>query len=723
MRSSAALSRRWLRAVVCSATLCTPGAPASSQDAGPHTGQDAGQDAGGLVTPATAPAKLEERAAAREIILSNGLIARTFRIAPNFASVDYANLATGASLLRGVKPEAAIELDGQRFEVGGLKGQPDYAYLDPEWLAQMTSAPEAFQLDGWSVGDPAAPFPWTPKRHAPAAPWPPRGLRLTVRFRPPESARARYEGLEVRVHYELYDGLPVLAKWITVRNGTAREVDVNSCDGEVLAVNEADRQRLHVESDYAFSGMETTRWGPDPEYRSQIDYERRMPLLLTSGYPLGPGARLAPGEEFESFRTLELVHSSDDRERRGLARRRMYRSLAPQVTENPILMHVRSSDSESIRRAVDQCVEAGFEMVIITFWSGFDVESEDPAYIARMKADFDYAHARGIEIGGYTLMCASRDVGPESNCISPETGKPGSKFGQSACLASEWADGYFRRVWRFIEATGLDVIETDGPYHGDVCASTKHKHHRGLADSQWRQWRACTDFYGECRRRGIYVNTPDWYYLRGSNKCAMGYREDNWSLPRERQIVIARQNIFDGTFEKTPSMGWMFVPLVEYHGGGAAATLEPLSEHLREYEWHLAQNFGSGVQACYRGPRLFDSDATKTVVKRWVDFYKKHREILDSDIIHVRRADGRSIDCMMHVNPRLKERALAMVYNPAAGRFEGSLRLPLYSTGLTEKAAIRREDGEPSEYRLDREYDIRVPLAMEPRSFTWLVVE
>lgn len=41
----------------------------------------------------------------------------------------------------------------------------------------------------------------------------------------------------------------------------------------------------------------------------------------------------------------------------------------------------------------------------------------------------------------------------------------------------------------------------------------------------------------------------------------------------------------------------MFVPLVEYHGGGAAATFEPLSEHLPDLEWHLAQNFGSGVQA------------------------------------------------------------------------------------------------------------------------------
>ncbi|HWO54692.1 MAG TPA: hypothetical protein VNM49_09890 [Paenibacillus cookii] len=44
-----------------------------------------------------------------------------------------------------------------------------------------------------------------------------------------------------------------------------------------------------------------------------------------------------------------------------------------------------------------------------------------------------------------------------------------------------------------------------------------------------------------------------------------------------RRQILARQNIFDRTWKKTPSMGWMFVPLMPYHGGGAEAILEPLS--------------------------------------------------------------------------------------------------------------------------------------------------
>ncbi len=169
-------------------------------------------------------------------------------------------------------------------------------------------------------------------------------------------------------------------------------------------------------------------------------------------------------------------------------------------------------------------------------------------------------------------------------------------------------------------------------------------------------------------------------------------------------------------------MGWMFVPLVQYHGGGAAATLEPLSEHLEEYGQHLAQNFGSGVQACYRGPRLYDSEKTEAVVQRWVGFYKAHRAILDSDIIHVRRPDGRDIDVILHVNPALREKGLAMIYNPLEQPVKRTVKLPLYYTGLTSTARVQEQDGKPKSYALNRAYEIEVPVEIPARGLTWLAI-
>ena len=100
-------------------------------------------------------------------------------------------------------------------------------------------------------------------------------------------------------------------------------------------------------------------------------------------------------------------------------------------------MHVRSAEPDAVRLAIDQCAEVGFEMVIMTFGSGYNIESENPGIHRYDEGMADYAHSKGIQLGGYTLMCASRGVGEEFNCIDPETGQPGSRFGQSACLARQ----------------------------------------------------------------------------------------------------------------------------------------------------------------------------------------------------------------------------------------------------------------------------------------------
>ena len=666
-----------------------------------------------------------------EVVLSNGLISRTFRVAPNGATVAFDNLMTGASILRGVKPEAMVELDGVKYEVGGLKGQVEYAYLRPEWVDSMTADPKAFRFVDFRTDKIKARFPWKRKRYSEGRPWPPKGVELVMDYRPPAGAKKEHQNLTVSAHYALYDGIPLLSKWITVRNGGDKPVTLNTFVSEILATVDYEVPEelmhpdpwhpvnIHVESDYSFlcNAKLTTHWVYDPAYTTQQFHATgKAPNTMMSHLPLGPDVDIKPGSTFESFRTFELVYDSTERERKSLSLRRMYRTVAPWVTENPIFWHAASADPAYIRRSIDQSAEVGFEMLIMTFGSGLDMEKDDPAYIATYKELADYAHSKGIELGGYSLL-ASRSAGAEHDVIG------GAIFGRSPCLCSDWGDRYFRKIEAFLEQTGMDLLEHDGSYPGDACASRTHPGHRGHADSQWKQWRKISDFYKRCRAKGVYLNVPDWYMLTGSSKTCMTYREENNSLPRERQTILFRQNIYDGTWNKTPSMGWMFLPLMNYKGGGAAATIEPLHEHLDTYGWHLAQNFGAGVQSVYRGPRLYDTEETKAVVKKWVDFYKKYRAILDSDIIHVRRPDGRDIDCILHVNPKLKQKGLAMVYNPTSRRIVKELKLPLYYTGLTDLAQVRHEGGESKAYTLDRQHNITIPLDMKPDSVTWYVIE
>ena len=693
-----------------------------------------------LIEPAPFAAKVIPSADGSEIVLENGLVRRVIRLQPNAATVALDNLMTGESLLRSVRPEARIELDGAVVDVGGLLGQPVHNYISTAWLKDLRADPAAWRFISFKSGRTEPRFPWQQRREwltqSPA--WPPPGVSLTLIFQPPTNASST----TIEVHYELYDGLPLFAKWLSVCNSSSRTLTVNTMIVEQLAVVEPESivdgtpanfrgpyRSLEVFSDYSFGGNMTANadapavhWKTDSLYSTQVHYERQTPCLLECSPPIGPQAEVQPGARFESFRVFELVHDTTERERRGLAGRRAYRALAPWVQENPVLMHVRSAKPEAVRAAIDQCAEVGFELVILTFGSGFDIENEKPEYLAQLKDLAGYARTKGIALGGYSLL-ASRSINPENDAINPQTGKPGgARFGNSPCLCSRWGQDYFRKLYQFFEQTGCGVLEHDGSYPGDVCASTNHPGHVGLGDSQWKQWKVISGFYQWCRARGVYLNVPDWYYLAGSTKCGMGYRETNWSLPRDQQEIIERQNIFDGTWEKTPSMGWMFVPLTEYQGGGAAATIEPLKDHLPHYETRLANLFGAGVQACYRGPRLFDGDETKAVVQKWVTFYKRHRAILDSDLIHLRRADGRDWDGWLHINPSLPERGLAMFYNPLDQSIERRIRLPLYYTGLTDRAVIGREDGKSEKLKLARDSSAEVVIKIPAKGRTWLTV-
>ena len=43
---------------------------------------------------------------------------------------------------------------------------------------------------------------------------------------------------------------------------------------------------------------------------------------------------------------------------------------------------------------------------------------------------------------------------------------------------------------------------------------------------------------------------------------------------------------------------------------------------MKEYDFALAQYFGAGIIACYRGDQIFDNEDTKAVVKKWVELFK-----------------------------------------------------------------------------------------------------
>ena len=890
-----------------------------------------------LVNPTSFKATIRSDQSRNELVLQNGLARRTLRLAPNAATIDFANLITGEQLLRAVGPEAKISLNGTEFAIGGLTGQPSKNFLKPAWLDSLQADPAAYRFAEWKE------VPMTPRldwKKRPAwlskdLPWPPPGKHVALRFIPPAQAPADLSGKllfdepfltkladgwqthastknsrssfsnegkpgeiytppdtavyaerpwpataasvevkldtgddtasnawgpglalvspsgtiafiarpnqtcyelngqlsaekfdrakpvylrvrlldksaiceasqdntrftligklpcpqapatlrvgkvgrggqgadfdsatadplirchiskltiraaesattvapprtdlpEIILHYAIYDGIPLIEKWLTIDNRSTTKLRIDKTVVETLKIAEnesstEDNPRwespdLYVETDYAYMNMtgkganqRTVNFGKDPDYHTQVNYGENTPALLEVAPEFGPDTDVAPGATFTSIRAFELLLDSSERERRGLAQRRMYRIIAPWTQENPVMIHLISSNPKAIREIIDQAGEVGVEMIILSFGSGLNMESPYPKYQATYKELSDYAATKHIVLGGYSLLASRGAATGADNCRGPGNR---IRYGVMPCLGAKWGQDYLAQLKSFLTNTGFSLLEHDGSYPGDTCAATDHPFHHGLGDSQWVQFQTIANFYKWCRANGIYLNIPDWYYLNGGSKCAMNYKENNWSLPRADQEIIERQNVFDGTWEKTPSMGWMMVPLTQYHGGGAAATIEPLKDHLPHYETRLANLFGAGVQACYRGPRIYDTDETKALVKKWITFYKSHREVLDSDLVHLRRPDGRDWDGFVHVNPSGKEKALAMIYNPLTEDITRSIRIPLRYAGLTGKTRVSINSQAPVTMTLDHDdvltADVKVPAAGR----TWMI--
>ena len=59
----------------------------------------------------------------------------------------------------------------------------------------------------------------------------------------------------------------------------------------------------------------------------------------------------------------------------------MMRTLAPWTLENPIFFHMTNMTSIAIRDVLQQMHEVGFEMMIFSFGSGFNMESTDKKYL------------------------------------------------------------------------------------------------------------------------------------------------------------------------------------------------------------------------------------------------------------------------------------------------------------------------------------------------------
>lgn len=94
-----------------------------------------------------------------------------------------------------------------------------------------------------------------------------------------------------------------------------------------------------------------------------------------------------------------------------------------------------------------------------------------------------------------------------------------------------------------------------------------------------------------------------------------------------------------------------------------------------------------------------------------------------SDIIHLRRADGRDINYILHVNVALKERGRLMIYNPLHRPVTKTLTIPLYYTGIRDTTVVCDSDRNTAPVKLDRNYHLLLPVTIPARGCTYTFFE
>ena len=512
------------------------------------------------------------------------------------------------------------------------------------------------------------------------------------------------EGLpSVTVRYEIYDGMPVMMKRLTVHNGGKAAVTIDNIAVDVLKITD-NRDTLFVDSDYDsttdFLGLDLQKYAKHYA-RYRYDTLEVAPLQRMN-------VKLMPGESLDSIVSYELLFGTAYYEQRLIEVKEMYRRIAPWCTDNVSFFHLISNSPRTIRKVVDQCKEIGIEMIIQSFGSGVNMESGNERYLERIKKAYDYGHSKGIRMGAYTLAYVKN--------YRPVKGDEALNHDGShicRCLATDWSKQYMKNVLRFIDRTGADAVEIDGPYGMLMCAGGKTHNHDDFTDSQYKQWKASVvDWYREIKKRGVYINAPDWHFLNGTNRSGVGYEEIAFSERRSEQLVTSRIYYYKGTFSKNPSQGWGFLPLNVYHGGGKDAQFFPTAQNAFEFDWAMAQIVASGVWPTIRGKKAYDSEKGKEIFTKWTTLYKKYRRVLNGITVHfmpprIDTADPSRTTCMdaiMNQLPTGDVRGFVMFFNQTDAVRTEDITLPVYYTGLSDL------DAPPAPFENTKNSDVQYPL-------------
>ncbi|MBO9610793.1 MAG: hypothetical protein J7639_32885, partial [Paenibacillaceae bacterium] len=526
--------------------------------------------------------------------------------------------------------------------------------------------------------------------------------------------------VELVLEYEIADTLPLIIKRMKVVNRSSSEtVVVDNMTVENLYLWR-DKFEMDVFTDYYW---DTRR--EDEIYRGFTRFE----------FPEAVAIPLKPGESCDSFTCYETV-TSNDRDEKSIQLHRVYKKLAPWITNTYTKQIVNTCKSyEELIEVADRAAECGIETVgflMHQIWTniGDYIPRLDlfPNGEADLKRLIQYYHDKGLIILPY---CATA-IAWNENCTPMENfkwvdsqvavdhpewqylGPEGMRYAPEAfgnmCYQSGWGDYIRNKLLYLIEELGFDGMDLDGPYHGLPCLDDTHKHGRH-ASVRYMNWAWEKQFFGEVAARGKIITAPqEWQSIfLGVGQRPGGYREEEYAFMGGMPLIVqGRSFLYDARYDTPACMGWAFTSLGIYHKN----SIEANDDNPITYEHAIATMFGYGHAGILFGQELYVGERTKAILQKWTRFYKTYRETMKGELVHIARPNHADPDAVMHVNPEADVPALLVVFNPTGERKEVSFELPLNYAGF--KAGEEAVLDDATSLKLDSRAHACLTLTLEP---------
>jgi len=262
----------------------------------------------------------------------------------------------------------------------------------------------------------------------------------------------------------------------------------------------------------------------------------------------------------------------------------------------------------------------------------------------------------------------------------------------------------------------------------------------------------------------------------GEAKVPGGYSEMVFGLPRWTWIDRVRESMIASPYgrDSETSVGQRMFPVplsAPYHPSmldprkwtsvTGYETLGTLCEgrcenHLLETAWALSGMWGTGAFPQLRSTKLWDGPKSKALLKQWIAWAKQYRRVLSSEFVtlahgtvcwgrgpvnvsaggpneHGGGCTASGLDAILHRAPKafypdIRERGLAMVWNPTNASITTTILAPLYYAGIAKvkgytAAVVSREGVEPGvRLPLGANDTVKLEVSLGARELTWFVV-